>query len=73
MDRALQKTYIEVNHQGTKAAAVTAVAPSAGDAPQEPKQIYEIYLEQPLLYLLLDGRTNMPLPVGVTIDVAEAA
>ena len=73
MDRALQKTYIEVNNQGTKAAAVTAVAPGDGAAPQEPKQIYEIYLERPFLYLLLDRRTNTPLMMGVTMDVAEAA
>lgn len=73
VDRALQKTYIEVNNQGTKAAAVTAVAPGDGAAPQEPKQIYEIYLERPFLYLLLDRRTNTPLMMGVTMDVAEAA
>ena len=71
VDRALQKTYIEVDDQGTKAAAVTAVAPGDGAAP-EPKQIYEIYLDRPFFYLLLDQRTNTPLMMGVMYDVEEA-
>lgn len=68
IDLVRQKTYIQVDDQGTKAAAVTAVEMSEGAAPIQ-KQIYEIYLDRPFFYLLLDRQTNTPLMMGVMMDL----
>lgn len=70
VDLVRQKTYIQVDDQGTKAAASTAIAMKDGDAPVQ-KQIYEIYLDRPFFYLLLDRQTNTPLMMGVMMDLEQ--
>lgn len=70
VDLVRQKTYIQVDDQGTKAAASTAIAMKDGAAPVQ-KQIYEIYLDRPFFYLLLDRQTNTPLMMGVMMDLEQ--
>lgn len=67
VSRVLHRTYISVDAKGTKAAAVTAVAPAGEAAPQEePKTVY---LDRPFLYLLIDCGTNLPIFIGAAMDV----
>lgn len=64
----LQKTYIEVNEKGTKAAAVTAVKEYAGARPTD-MEIVEIYLDRPFVYAIIDTNTNLPLFIGTVSAV----
>ena len=58
-----QKTFIEVNRHGTKAAAITwAENKCESAAPMEPKYVY---LDRPFVYAIVDGKTGLPLFVGV--------
>jgi serpin B len=64
----LHKTHIELDENGTKAAAATAIimnkATSVG--PKE-EEFVDIYLDRPFIYALVDSETNIPLFIG-TID-----
>ena len=58
-----QKTFIEVNRHGTKAAAITWAENKCEAAdPMEPKYVY---LDRPFVYAIVDGKTGLPLFVGV--------
>lgn len=57
----IQKTYIELDEKGTKAAAVTAVAMDSGAA----IDTIEITLDRPFLYAILDSKNNFPLFLGI--------
>ncbi len=64
-----QKTCIEVDEKGTRAAAATgmiAVSISAGPYSEE---IVEIYLERPFVYAIVDMQTNLPLFIGAVKSV----
>ena len=61
-----QKTFIEVDPKGTRAAAVTELAPTA--AAIEPEKPHTVYLDRPFLYLILDGKTSLPVFLGIVTD-----
>lgn len=67
-----QKTFIEVDDQGTKAAASTLVDMKDGAAQGPIQEPYQVYLDRPFVYLLVDRQTNTPLMMGVMYDVEEA-
>ena len=61
---ARQKTFVEVNEEGTEAAAVTAVAPSlTGLTPR-----FEMIVDRPFLFLIEDKQTQTILFMGVVFD-----
>ena len=68
INRVLHKTYISVEEEGTKAAAVTAVEPGDGAAieQEEPK---EVYLDRPFVYMLIDCENNIPFFMGTMTDM----
>ena len=62
-DGVFQKTFIQVDRNGTKAAAVTwAVNKAESAAPMEPKYVY---LDRPFVYAIVDTGTGLPLFVGI--------
>ena len=62
-DGVFLKTFILVDRNGTKAAAVTwAVNKAESAAPMEPKYVY---LDRPFVYAIVDTKTGLPLFVGV--------
>ena len=62
-----QKTFIQVDRNGTKAAAVTwAVNKAESAAPVEPKYVY---LDRPFVYAIVDTGTGLPLFVGVMTEM----
>lgn len=63
-----QKTYIEVNRNGTKAAALTWATNDECSAavPLEPKYVY---LDRPFVYAIVDNQTGLPLFLGVVTDL----
>lgn len=68
ISRVLHKTFISVDEQGTKAGAATVVETADSGAPIEP---YEVYLDRPFVYMLIDCETNQPFFIGTMMDVEK--
>ena len=61
----LQKTRIEVNESGTKAAAATAVVMyDCCMAVRDEKPVYYVNLDRPFMYMIMDTETNTPIFIG---------
>lgn len=60
------KTHIELDRNGTKAAAVTAVK-MAGSA--MPTRIEKVSLDKPFLYAIVEANTGFPIFLGVLSDL----
>ena len=65
IDEIQHKTFIEVNEEGTEAAAVTAVLLKANSLLPSKKEIKEVYLDRPFIYGLIDMKTGIPLFIGM--------
>ncbi len=66
----LQKTAIELNEIGTRAAAVTAIVEPGSAPPGEEPQLekYTLIYDRPFVYMIVD-RKNVPLFIGVVNSV----
>ena len=64
----LHKTFIEVNRTGTRAAAVTEI--KVGATADMPVKIYDVRLDRPFIYAIVDDYTNTPMFMGTTMSVA---
>ncbi len=62
-----QKCFIEVNRNGTKAAAVTWANMTEGAA--EPTEPLNIFLDRPFVYAIVDNATGLPLFLGVISEL----
>lgn len=60
----LHKTYIDVDEEGTEAAAVTAIMMNATAAPSMPQKIYEFRADKPFTYMIRDDETGDILFMG---------
>lgn len=65
---ARQKTFVEVNEEGTEAAAVTGMAVTASVEPA--REHFEMTVDRPFVFLIEDNRTGMILFMGVMFDPA---
>ena len=62
-----QKTFIQVDRNGTKAAAITwGENKCEAAAPLEPKRVH---LDRPFVYAIVDTETGLPLFVGVVSEM----
>lgn len=68
LSSVFQKVRIQVNEEGTKAAAVTEAAVVSGAAIIDP---LELSFDRPFLYAVLDTQTGLPLFLGVYHMPAE--
>lgn len=64
IDDILHKTYIDLNKDGTEAAAVTAIVMEASSAYDPERIVKQVYLNRPFLYVILDTQTGVPLFLG---------
>jgi len=64
ISRVLQKTYMDVNEEGTEAAAVTAVAVMTRAAMVRPEQPIDFRVDRPFVVALVDEPTNQILFLG---------
>jgi len=64
---AIQKTFVEVNEEGTEAAAVTGVAVTT-TALRLPSQPFQMVVDRPFLFLIEDRPTQSILFLGVVFD-----
>ena len=65
--KVFQKTYIEVNRKGTKAAAATIISYSMGSAVVGYTQT--VYLDRPFVYALVDNATGLPFFIGAVTNL----
>ena len=63
----LHKTFIELNREGTRAAAVTGLVMKATS--MEPEKIYEVRLDRPFVYAILDQGSMTPIFMGIVMNV----
>ena len=67
IDRVLHQTRIEVDAQGTKAAAATQVAMTSGAADSSSNR-HTVILNRPFVYMLVDMEQEIPVFIGVMTD-----
>lgn len=67
--QVLHKTYIKVNEQGTIAGAVSADEFCAAAAEPEEMEIKTVYLDRPFVYMIIDGKTKIPVFMGTVMEV----
>ena len=63
ISQIIQKTHIELDREGTKAAAVTAVVLCEACI-EEPIQVKEVRLDRPFVYMIVDTATETPVFIG---------
>jgi serine protease inhibitor len=63
-----QRTFVEVNEEGTEAAAVTAVALKSMGIEMNPPKPFEMIVDRPFLFLIEDKQTKTILFMGVMFD-----
>ena len=66
------KAHIEVDREGTKAAAVTAMMVVGGGVPTEWPEIKDVTVDRPFLYAVVHNETGLPVFVG-TVNRLEPA
>lgn len=59
----LQKTFIAVDEDGTKAGASTAVVMAAGATAIQPEK-KRVYLDRPFVFMIVDNENNLPIFMG---------
>ena len=68
-NKVLHKTYINLDENGTEAAAVTAID-ICTDADM-PMPMHEIYLDRPFIYAIYDMNNNIPVFIGTVCDITK--
>lgn len=72
INRVMHKTYIELDENGTKAAAVTAVEMNCEScAEPELREVKEVILDRPFVYAIVDVETGLPVFIGTVNSVAK--
>ena len=69
VSKVIHKTFIRVDANGTKAAAVTAVTLDAGCAMPEEKEYRYVECDRPFVYAIVDVETMAPVFIGTVNEV----
>ncbi len=69
IDGAIQKTFIELDNSGTRAAAVTAITVVPECAPSNKIERYRVELDRPFIYAIIDTANGLPVFLGVCENV----
>ncbi len=67
VSKVIHKTHIEVDRNGTKAAAVSAVSVEVASA--EPPEFKTVNCDRPFVYAIVDVRTMTPIFIGTVNEV----
>lgn len=62
------KTFVEVNEQGTEAAAVTSVEVRLAEAAPDPPQRFTMIVDRPFFFAIRDDRTGTVLFMGSIVE-----
>lgn len=66
MGKVIQKAYIQVDRNGTKASAITSISMNDATAMLE---TYQVYLDRPFIYAIIDTDTELPIFMGVVNNI----
>ncbi len=69
ISRVVQKTFIDVNETGTKAAAATSAGMSGSSAAQAEPEVREVILNRPFAYLIIDYVTSTVAFAGIVASM----
>jgi serine protease inhibitor len=72
ISEAQQKTFVEVNEEGTEAAAVTMMTIMASGEPMAPPKPFEMIVDRPFLVVIEHTQTRSILFMGIIFDPAGA-
>lgn len=67
----IHEVYIEVDEEGTEAAAATGVIVSTTSMPAEPPKVYDVRADRPFLFAIHDIKTNTPVFLGQVVNPVE--
>ncbi len=68
----IQKTHIELDEKGTKAAAVTVIEMNCTTTAYEPEKVKKsVILNRPFMFAIMDTETGTPVFTGIVNTVAE--
>jgi serpin B len=70
IDEVVHKAYIDVNEEGTEAAAATAVVMTASARIMDPEPPVEMVVDRPFLFAITDPQAGLPLFLGRVTDPA---
>lgn len=65
ISQVVQKTFLEINEEGTEAAAATSVRATGSARPADP---IEVVLDRPFLLAIRDDRTGVTLFMGAIVE-----
>ena len=69
----LHKTFLDVNEEGTRAAAATSIGLEAGaSAPLGEPVVYDVVLNRPFAYLIIDNQLGAPVFAGTMLAMPDA-
>ncbi|MBQ6947038.1 MAG: serpin family protein [Clostridia bacterium] len=68
ISKVVQKTVFDLDENGTRAAAATAVGMSGGACVQAPPTEYTVTLDRPFIYAIVSG-DNVPLFLGIANSI----
>lgn len=69
INEVLHKTFIELNRNGTRAAAVTSVEMVAKSSAHPTEKIPEVYLDRPFVYGIINTDTGLPIFIGIVNQI----
>jgi len=69
--RVIHKTHIDVDTEGTKAAAATVVEVNDECAAEDPVERKTVILDRPFLYMILDTENNLPVFMGILTEIPQ--
>ena len=69
IDKVIHKTHIELDRNGTKAAAATAALMTDGAMIAEEKESREVILDRPFIYTIIDTQSGLPVFIGCVNDI----
>ncbi len=65
VNQVIHKTHIELDRNGTKAAAATAALMTEGGVMEpEPREVKQVYLDRPFIYAIIDCENGLPVFIG---------
>ena len=69
VSQVIHKTYVDVNEEGTRAAAVTSVGMDGASGTPDSPVVNEVILDRPFVYLIVDQQTMTPVFMGVAESI----
>lgn len=67
----IHEVYIDVDEEGTEAAAATGAVVGVTSAPMDPPKVYEVRADRPFLFAIHDTESNTPIFLGQVTDPTQ--